>query len=259
MEFETILFAVEDHVATVTLNRPQAMNAFNQKMLDEFAALWEHVRYDDDIHVVVLRAADGRAFCTGADVKDRIHFPSNVWSMEDPGTKLGPKLNRVWKPVVAAVHGLCAGGAAYWINESDIVICSDDAEFFDPHVTYGLVSALEPIGMRYRAHLGDVLRMALLGNDERICAQTALRIGLVSEVVARERLWARADEIARIIAAKPAAAIQGTVRAIWESLDMPRSAALNTGMAYTHIGNPLGRAERDRDAMMTQAKPYQTR
>src|SRR3546814_10280671 len=91
-----------------------------------------------------------------------------------------------WKPVIAAVHGMAAGGAFYWLNESDIIICSEDATFFDPHVTYGMTSALEPIGMTYHMPLHDVLRMVLLGNDERIGAGTALRIGLVSEITTRE-------------------------------------------------------------------------
>ncbi len=103
---------------------------------------------------------------------------------------------------------MAAGGAFYWLNEADILICSDDATFFDPHVAYGMTAALEPIGATYRMPLGEVLRMVLLGNDERISAATALRIGLVSEVVSPDARWNRADELARIIAAKPPAAIQ---------------------------------------------------
>ena len=102
---------------------------------------------------------------------------------------MSPKFHhKVWKPVVAAVHGMCAGGGQYFINEADIIICSDDAQFFDPHANAGIVSALEPIGMLARGvPLGDVLRWALMGTDERITAETALRIGLVSEVVRPRR------------------------------------------------------------------------
>jgi enoyl-CoA hydratase/carnithine racemase len=85
--------------------------------------------------------------------------------------------------------------------------------------------------------------MALSGNGERVSAATALRIGLVTEVVARDALWARAHEIAAGIAAKPSAATQGTVRAIWESLDRPYRAAMEQGLIYTRLGNPLGMAE----------------
>jgi enoyl-CoA hydratase/carnithine racemase len=97
--------------------------------------------------------------------------------------------------------------------------------------------------------LAETLRIALTGNDERVSAATALRISLVTEVVARDQLWARAAEIATAIAAKPSAATQGTVRAVWESLDKPYRAAVEQGLAYTRIGNPIGSAEIDRAAM----------
>ncbi|MFG2969491.1 MULTISPECIES: enoyl-CoA hydratase/isomerase family protein [unclassified Streptomyces] len=249
MELKTVLFEVTDHVATVTLNRPEAMNGFNQRMLEEFAALWDTVKHDDDVRVVVLRGAGDRAFCTGMDVKEGIDRHPNVWSQTDPGEFLSPKLNQVWKPLVCAVHGMAAGGAFYWLNEADILICSEEATFFDPHVSYGLTAALEPIGLARRIPLGEALRIALLGLDERVSAARALQIGLVSEVLPREELWDRADEIARIIAAKPPAAVQGTVRAIWESLDSTRTQALRTGLSYTQLGNPIGKAEVDRAAV----------
>jgi E-phenylitaconyl-CoA hydratase len=237
-----IEFGVADHVATITLNRPEAMNSISGGMAHELAWAWQTVRDTDDIHVAVLRSAGDRAFCTGVDVKgDPSWFiKTNVWNTFDPGALISPKIaHRCWKPVVTAVHGLAAGGAQYLINESDIVICSDDAAFFDPHANASIVSALEPIGMLHRGvPLGEVLRWALMGTEERITAETALRIGLVSEVVPRERLWARAQDIAASIAARNPQAIQGTIRAIWESLDMTRSTALQNGMAYTHIGNP---------------------
>lgn len=257
-----VLYEVDDaHVATITINRPEAMNSFDATMMDEFAAIWTHVAAEDSVHAVVLRAAPGRAFSTGLDVKQPSPLTAveNVWSRTDPGERLGPKQRRCWKPVIAAVHGLCAGGAFYWLNESDIIICSEDAQFFDPHVTYGMVAAVEPIGLRYRIPLGETLRMALMGNDERIAAQTALRIGLVSEVTANEALWTRATEIAHTIAAKPPAAVQGTVRAIWESLDLPRSAALQMALSYSQIGNPLGKAAVNREALLKGAKNYKVR
>lgn len=260
--YETILVEKgPDHVATVTINRPERMNAFNLAMLDDFRAFWQDAGQDPDVHVVVLRAAPGRAFCTGVDVRapENVMRTSDPWHMSDPGESLGPKANRCWKPVVAAVHGMAAGGAFYWLNESDIIIASEDATFFDPHVTYGMTASLEPIGAVYRMPLGDVLRMALLGNDERISATTALRIGLVSEVVAGDALWTRAHAIASLIAAKPPAAIQGTVKAIWESLDVTRSAALQRGLAYCQVGNAAGMAQVNRDGIMSKEKIFNVR
>jgi enoyl-CoA hydratase/carnithine racemase len=241
--YETVLYESDGGVATVTLNRPEVMNAFNQAMIDDFRHLWHRVRTDDAVRVVVLRAAGDRAFCTGVDVKEGFDRPDNPWSAQDPGEGLSPKQNQVWKPVVAAVHGMVAGGAFYWLNDCDIIISADDATFFDPHVSYGLTSALEPIGLARRIPLGEALRWALLGLDERMSAERAREIGLVSELLPADRLWDRAAEIAQVIAAKPAAAIQGTVRAIWETHGLDRQTAQRIGWHYTEIGNPIGKAE----------------
>jgi enoyl-CoA hydratase/carnithine racemase len=242
--FETIRLDVDtaDHVATITLNRPELLNAFNRTMCEEMAEAWRIVKLDDSVHAVVLRAA-GRAFCAGLDIKSPYGQPDNVWNHEDPGEALSPKWQKMWKPVVCAVNGMCTAGAFYFVNESDVVICSDDATFFDSHVSAGLVCALEPIGLMRRVGLGETLRIALMGNDERVSADTALRIGLVSEVVSSDRLWARGHEIASTIATKPSSATQGTVKAIWESLEKPYRAALEQNLIYTRLGNPLGQAE----------------
>lgn len=256
MSYETIRYEVDPdtRVATITLDRPERMNAFNRAMCHEMRDVWHRIKLDAAVNAVVLRAAGDRAFCAGLDVREPYGQPADVWNHEDPGELLSPKWQKCWKPVVCAVHGLCTAGAFYFVNEADIVICSDDATFFDSHVTYGMVSAIEPIGLMRRVGLGETLRIALSGNDERVSATTALRIGLVSEVVTRAELWARAKAIAAGIAAKPAAATQGTVRAIWESLDKPYRAAVEQGLAYTRIGNPIGMAEVDR-ASMARTEP----
>lgn len=245
MTFETILLEVDetDRVATITLNRPAQLNAFNRTMCEEMTRAWRMVKLDESVNAVVLRAAGDRAFSAGLDIKTPYGQPENIWNHEDPGEALSPKWQKMWKPVVCAVQGVCTAGAFYFINESDVVICSQDATFFDSHVSAGLVCALEPIGLMRRIGLGETLRIALMGNDERVSADTALRIGLVSEVVPAEQLWGRAHEIAATIAAKPPIATQGTVKAIWESLDKPYRAAMEQGLIYTRLGNPLGTAE----------------
>jgi E-phenylitaconyl-CoA hydratase len=257
MEREAITFDVTENVATITLNRPDSLNSFNNAMAADMQWAWETVRETDNIHVAVLQANGERAFCTGIDVRaaeERWFEKENVWNSFDPGLTLGPKTHhRVWKPVVTAVQGMCAGGGQYFLNESDIIVCSDEAVFFDPHATVGIVSALEPMGMLHRGvPLGDVLRWALMGNEERITAETALRIGLVTEVVARDRLRDRAREIATSIAQRNPKAIQGTIRAIWESLDMPRTTALHNGLSYTQIGNEGSRSSVTREKKETQ-------
>jgi enoyl-CoA hydratase/carnithine racemase len=265
VSYQTLTVEIgSDKVATVTINRPEALNSFTVAMMHEFARLWSELQRDNTVNAIVLRAASGRAFSTGADVKaakdDAVVDFTRPFEQRDPGEYLGPKSNRCWKPVIGAVHGLCCAGAFYWINECDFVLCSDDAQFFDPHVTYGMVAAVEPIGLSYRIPYGDVMRMMLLGNDERICAPTALRIGLVTEVVeGHEALWNRARELAAKVANKPATALQGTVRAVWESQDVPRSAALIQSLKYPLLGNPLAQAALDTEAPLKATKNYELR
>ena len=255
----TVQVTRDQGVATVTIDRPQVLNAFNEQMRREFAELWAELRSDDEVRAVVLTASGDRAFSTGLDVTERIGSSDSPWvdqvdpwrESEDPGRELGPKSNEVWKPVVAAVRGMCAGGAFYWIGECDIVLASPDATFFDPHVTYGMVAALEPISLSHRMHHSEVVRMALMGLHERMSAQTAQRAGLVSEVVPADELLDHATRLARLIASQPAAAVQGTVKALWRSHDLGREQAMSTALLYTQVGNPLGAAGLDRAA----AKP----
>ena len=265
MQYTTILYeTTPDHVATITLNRPNELNTFNPQMRREFNHVWARISEDNAVHSVVLRAAPGKAFSTGADVRgghsvNDVMLATNTWNASDPGESFGAKMNNCWKPVITAVHGWCCAGAFYFLNESDIIICSEDAQFFDPHVSYGMVCAVEPVGLRWRLPLGDVLRLALLGNDERLCAQTAFRIGLVSEVVPLDQLWAHAHTLAAKIAAKPPTAIQGTVRAIWESLELPRTPGIIQSLKYPLLGNPVAAQEIDAEAMRKASKTFDIR
>ncbi|WP_280490060.1 enoyl-CoA hydratase/isomerase family protein [Nocardia carnea] len=254
---KSVIAELNGHILTITLNRPERLNSFTNLMRDEFRRIWDFARETGDVHVIVLRANGERAFSTGSDTGEGTFISENVFSRRDPGSDLSPKHNGCWKPLICAVHGMVAGGALYWLNEADIIVSSPDAQFFDPHVSYGMVAALEPIGLAHRIPIGEVLRMVLLGLDERMSAQRAYEIGFVSEIVPRADLWDRAERLAQRIAAKPAAAIQGSVRAIWESKDTGRSHALATGMSYTSLGNPIGKAEVVKSEVRT--KEYEVR
>ena len=242
MIYSTLLVEIADGIATITLNRPERLNCFNRAMVTEFRELWSRLRADSDVRVIVLRAAPGRAFCSGVDVKEGWRAPGEEltpFDQEDPGEWLGPKSNKVWKPLIVAVHGMAAGGAFYWLNEADIVICAEDATFFDPHLKFGKISAVEPIGALGRIPLQEITRMVLLADTERIGAQTALRISLVTEVTPLDTLWTRAHELATLIAQRHPVAVQGSIRAIWEAQSLPRAQAVTNALRYIQIGKPL--------------------
>ena len=137
---------------------------------------------------------------------------------------------KVWKPVIAAVNGTCAGGGLHFVADADIVIASSNATFLDPHVSVGQVTAFEAIGLVDKLSFEPVMRMALAGRYERIDAARAYQLGMISEVVdPPEQLRARAQELAETIAKNSPAAMRATKRALWGALEMGLTDACKAG------------------------------
>ena len=191
-DFETLLYEERNGVAWVTLNRPEVNNAFDPRMRAELRSLWYSLRRNDDVRCVVLTGAGEKAFCTGIDrdiIDDWSGLPNNPWKFADEiAEDIGPKTNHLWTPVIAAVNGMACGGAFYFLGESEFVIASETATFFDPHVSYGMVAGYESIQLLQKAPFHEVMRMAIMGNNERMSAKRAHEIGLVSEVVPPDQL-----------------------------------------------------------------------
>jgi enoyl-CoA hydratase/carnithine racemase len=231
MSFETLGYDRQDRVATLTLNRPERHNAFDKRMAAELREAWTAIKKDPEVVCVIVTAAGERAFCTGMDVAEVASGDARDTAEADrassPWFQLTAVQNRCWKPVVTAVNGMCCGGGLHFVADSDLVVCSDTATFFDTHVKVGLVAGLEPVGLARRIPLEAVLRMALLGGSERLDARGALEIGLVGEVVPAAQLLPRARELAAKIAEHSPTALARTKRAIWESLDVGLDAALD--------------------------------
>ncbi|GGY69360.1 enoyl-CoA hydratase/isomerase family protein [Streptomyces omiyaensis] len=229
----------ETGVAVVTLDRPERLNAITLAMAAGLGALWRGFRYEDDIRAIVVTGAGGRAFCTGIDRDDagRVPQPSSPYTVDDPLVAIGPKANDLWKPVIAAVEGMACGGAFYLLGEAEFLVAGETAVFFDPHTTYGMVSAFETIHMAQRMPFGEIARMALMGSAERISARRAHEIGLVSEVTEAGGAVAAAREAAAVIAACPTGAVQGTVRALWTAKEAVRSQALAQAPHLVTLGN----------------------
>ncbi len=245
--FETIRYEREDGVATITLNRPERHNAFNVAMARELGLAWAEVKRDPAVVCAIVTGAGERAFCTGMDLAEVASgsAPEEARRMEREQGKpfyrfLTAIQNRCWKPVITAVNGMVVGGGLHFIADSDLVVCSETATFFDTHVKVGLVAGFEPVGLARRIPLEAVMRLALLGGSERLDARTALALGLVGEVLPAERVLPRARELAARISQHSPTALALSKRAIWESLDRGLEAALEHTWEIIrgHVGHP---------------------
>ncbi|MFD9245651.1 enoyl-CoA hydratase/isomerase family protein [Streptomyces sp. NPDC059556] len=229
----------ETGVAVVTLDRPEKHNALTLEMARALGAVWRGFRYEDEIRAIVVTGAGGRAFCTGIDraAAGNVPQPSSPYTIDDPLLAIGPKANDLWKPVVSAVEGMACGGAFYLLGESEFLVAGEDAAFFDPHTTYGMVSAFETVLMAQRMPYGEIARMALMGSAERISARRAYETGLVSELTPPGGALAAAREAAAVIAGHPTEAVQGTVRALWSVKEAARAQALAHAPHLVALGN----------------------
>jgi len=241
MSFETIDFEVRDRVATLTLNRPERMNAMNQQMKDDLRACWTRVKDDADIWVAIITGA-GKAFSTGADVEslDKKGFVKpdrwrELCMHENIRTLPTPRRMHVHKPVIAAVNGLVGGVSLDHVSEADIPIASERAEFFDPHVSIGYVSSHEMVNMVRRIPPAVAMRMALLGKYEKMPASRAYEVGLVTEVVAHDELMDRARELAEILLKNAPMALWGTKLGIQQGLGLPVAQAEDIAAGYLEV------------------------
>ncbi len=230
---DTLLVERHGPVGWLVNNRPDRLNAMNAHMRDEFETAWRVLDEDPEVRVIV-HTGSGRAFQTGVDVAeiagDGVGMERYRRSMEEFDVHFTAWHNQVWKPVVTAVNGICAGGGFHWVADADVVICASDAQFFDPHVSIGQVVAIEAIGLARRMPFEAVMRMALLGRHERISADRALALGMVSQVVdPPERLRDEAQELAERIARNSPAAMAATKRALWGALEAGLTEACRSG------------------------------
>ena len=228
MQFETIRYEVANRIATITFDRPDQLNAVSPLMVRELAAAYAAVESDENVWIAIVTGA-GRAFCAGADVTEipedgRVIYDEPYlatmaqWEAPQEAT---PPFRTMTKPILTAVNGLCCGAGLDLVTTCDIVIASERAEFFDPHVSIGLVSGREMVRLARVLPLHIAMRVALTGRHERMSAQRAFDLGLVSEVVEHDRLLERAVEIATLVNRNAPLAVRGTRLAIRKGIDLP--------------------------------------
>ena len=239
MDHETIDYSEDDGVAVVTLNRPEVHNAFNETMKEELRGVWQSLRRNEAVRAVVLTGSGDKAFCTGIDRSEvpaeEGDYTFDPYTYDDPGRDIGPRSQNLWKPVIAAVNGMACGGAFYLLGECDFIIAADNATFFDPHVSYGMPAVFEPTLMLARMPFGEAMRMSLVGADERISAQRAESMGLVTQVVPGGELQGVAFEVAAAIASRPPAAVQATLRTLWAARDLSTSHMTDLGNIFLNL------------------------
>ena len=222
-DYERLVVTKADGIGWLTLNRPEAGNAFDALMLDELEHAWAALDADPEVHVIV-NTANGRSFCTGMDVvqvaRDKDAMRKHSRRTRDAELKISSWHCDVWKPVIAAVNGVCAGGGLHLVADADIVIAAESASFLDPHVSVGQVVAYEAITLIRKSPMEAITRMTLCGKGERITAARARQLGIVSEVVPDAELSAAAERLAAAVAANSPTALRATKRALWRSLEM---------------------------------------
>src|SRR5687768_3334828 len=233
MSYEHLVVERHGPVGWLINNRPDQLNAMNAKMRDEFGDAWLELDRDPAVRVIV-HTGEGRAFQTGVDVaeiaSDGVGMQRYRRSLEEWDLHFTSWHQQVWKPVITAVNGICAGGAFHWLADADIVIAASDAQFFDPHVSIGQVVSLEAIALLRKMPVEAVMRMALVGRHERMSAQRAYELGMVSQVVdPPERLREAAQELGETIARNSPAAMAATKRALWGALEMGLTDACKAG------------------------------
>jgi enoyl-CoA hydratase/carnithine racemase len=232
-DYEHLIVERHGPVGWLINNRPDQLNAMNARMRDEFADAWHELDTDPAVRVIV-HTGEGRAFQTGVDVSeiagDGVGMERYRQSLEDFDLHFTSWHEEVWKPVITAVNGICAGGGFHWVADADIVIAGSDAQFFDPHVSIGQVVSIEAIGLMRKMPVEAVMRMAFVGRHERLSAQRAYELGMVSELVdPPEQLRERAQELGETIARNSPAAMAATKRALWGALELGLTDACRAG------------------------------
>ena len=218
--FETLIYEKEEHIAYVTLNRPQALNVYNIRMKDELYEVLGAIRDDSEVRVAILKGAGEKAFCAGADLSEfltapsptiarQVRFGRDVWSL----------FLKIPQPLIAAVHGYVLGSGIEIALCCDIRIASEDVRFGLPEVALGIIPAADGTQTLPRA-IGGARALEMLLANRWMNGEEAYRVGLVNRVVPRDRLLQTAEEIARKIVSFNPVAVRNAKQAVVRGLDL---------------------------------------
>src|SRR3990172_1979588 len=221
-----------DHVAVITLDRPEAGNALSFRLMnEELPAAWQQAREDGEVRAIVFTASGDRFFCTGVDLRDPEMQQRRTEGTGEPmALRVTGRQCDVWKPIITAVNGHAIGGGLMFVGDSDLVIASENARFSNTGVSLGIVAPVGPVVLARKIPFEWVMRMMITGRHEAIDARKALEIGLVSEITTPDGLRNAALELAGKIAKNSPAAVEQSIRVLWEALELPLSEALASSL-----------------------------
>jgi enoyl-CoA hydratase/carnithine racemase len=247
---DLVLYQRDDHVATITYNRPEALNAINGPLRVELNAAWEQFRDDEEAWVAIVTGA-GRSFCVGADLKDGAGatgtWPGSFW--EIPTVNSFESGLEVWKPTIAAVNGYCLGYGLTLVSRCDFVIAADDAEFGMPEVRLGVPTIVGAMRLPERVSMQHALELLLTG--DRIDAHRALEIGLAGWVVPRDDLLAEARTLADRLCQGAPLAVRAVNEMAHRGRHLPWQDAVRMGEAMRRV---VGATDDAREGMTAAAE-----
>jgi len=229
MTFENILVERQDNYALIILNRPRALNALNQALMAELDAAIDELAADESVRAIVLTGAGEKAFAAGADISEFNSIPSASVAAEFSlrGQAILIKIERLPKPVIAAINGFALGGGCELIMACDIRLAADSARLGQPEINLGIIPGYGGT-QRLTRLVGKGAAKLLCLSGDHITAQEALRIGLVDKVVPAADLLDEAKALAVKLAGKaPVAAA-----AIKQAINVGSEGALADGLAF---------------------------
>jgi E-phenylitaconyl-CoA hydratase len=252
-----IRYDQDGKVVTITIDRPQAMNAMDRETSRELAEAFQDFDRDEQRLVAILTGAGDRAFSAGADLKKMYGRAEDgnireIWDHERQW-RLGQRL-QVWKPVIAAINGYCLAGGLELAMGCDIRIASDTASFGCPEVRWGILHGYGALRLPKTVPLSAAMELLLTG--ERISAQDAYRLGIVSRVVAPAELMPTARQLAEKICANGPLAVRITKELAWRGLETSTEEALRL---YAALGALVRASEDAREGPRAFAEKRQPR
>ncbi|WP_274555432.1 enoyl-CoA-hydratase DpgD [Streptomyces spiramyceticus] len=232
-----VRYEKKDHVARITLDRPEVLNAMDLRMHEELACIWDEVEADDDVRVAVLTGAGERAFSVGQDLRERARLDQDGAPLTTFGSRGQPGWPRLTdrftlsKPVVARVDGYALGGGCELALACDLIIASDRAVFGLPEARLGLIPGAGG-AFRLARQFPQKIAMGYLLTGRRFSAATALGFGLVNEVVPADRLDRCTDEWTADLVRSAPLSVRAIKEAVLRSVDMPLEEAFTAEYAW---------------------------